>query len=445
MKILLIQPKIKKRPMDTDFKTKMSPSLALLTLYNLTDKKHEVTIIYENIEKINYTMDVDLVGITITLDVLNRGAEIGKKFMAMGIPVVAGGIHISCDPDNCENLFSSICVGPAEKVWELILNDVSNRSLKPRYSDFENFSGEDIVSPKYNFPNKKKYLYNNIVTTSKGCENKCKFCYNSSKNSIYVKRPISNVINDIKEINKRHIYFVDDNFISNIDYTYQLLKEIKKLNITWGCAITTNIYHHPKLLDCMIESGCQSVFIGIESINSKSLESVDKINKVEEYENMINLILSKGVMVNASMVFGLDGDNLDVFKNSVDWLVKMKVSTLTSHILTPYPGTSLYKKMHEDNRITCYDLSQYNTSNVVFQPMNMSKSQLLEGYLKVYKDFYSFKNIIKRIPTNKDQLKSYLLFNICCRKFGKYFSKLSIILPMEFLGTVAEKIAYSKK
>lgn len=442
LKILLIQPKMQKRPMDTSFKTSMSPSLALLTLLNLTSDEHEVCIINENIQKICYDFDVDLVGITITLDVLNRGAEIAKEFMDKGIPVIAGGIHINCDPDNCEKLFTSICVGPAERVWGKILYDVEKGEIKSRYSDFNDFKGEEIVSPKYSFPNKNKYLITNVLLTSRGCQNKCAFCYNSSPNCVYVKRPINDVIRDIKEINKKHIFFIDDNFISDINYAFQLLEAIKPLNIRWGCAITTNIYNHINLLDKMAEVGCQSVFIGFESINVKSIKDVNKPNNVNEYEDLISLIHERGIMVNASMVFGLDGDKADVFQNSIDWLVKMKIETLTSHILTPYPGTKLYEKMIKENRISCFNLSQYNTSNVVFKPMYMTDNELMQGYLKIYKDFYSIKNIINRMPLLKKQRRAYLIFNICYRKYGVFFSILFKFIPMRFLSLVAEKIAY---
>ncbi len=444
MKILLIQPKIKKRPVDTDLKVRMSPSLALLTLLNLTDKKHEVILVNENIEKINYNLDVDLVAMSITLDILNSGSDIAKKFMDKGIPVIAGGIHITCDYENCQNLFSSICVGPAERVWNKILLDVENNQLKPLYKDYENFKGEEIISPKYDFPRNKHYFFNNVITTSKGCQNKCAFCYNSSKNCIYVKRPVEDILKDIRTINRKHIYFIDDNFISDIDYAFELLNQIKPLNIKWACAVTTDIYNHIDLLDLMSETGCESIFIGFESVNTSSLESVNKQNKVSEYEDLINKIHERGIMINVSMVFGLDGDDKNVFKNTVDWLVKLKVDTLTSHILTPYPGTKIYDKMLKDGRITDFDLSKYTTSNVVFKPLHMTEKELYEGYLKVYKEFYSFKNIYKRMPTNKRARKGYLIFNLLYRKFGKFFSALSKIIPLNFMGYVAEKIAYGK-
>ena len=86
------------RPMDTKLKTRMAPSLALLTLANLTPKEHEVIIENENVESINFDEKVDLVAITVTVDVMNRAIEIAKEFKKRSVKVVAGGIHITADP-----------------------------------------------------------------------------------------------------------------------------------------------------------------------------------------------------------------------------------------------------------------------------------------------------------------------------------------------------------
>jgi len=90
MKIKLIQPAMLTRPMDTKLKTRMSPSLALLTIANLTPKEHEVIIENENVEKIDFDEPVDLVAITVTVDVMNRAVEISKEFQNRGVTVIAG-------------------------------------------------------------------------------------------------------------------------------------------------------------------------------------------------------------------------------------------------------------------------------------------------------------------------------------------------------------------
>lgn len=442
MKILFLQPKMNKRPMDTNLKTQMSPPLSLLTLISLTSSEHEVILLNENVEDINFEIQVDLVAITVTLDVMPRACMISEKFKNNNIPVVAGGIHITCCPEDCKGYFDAICIGPAERVWGNILKDAELRTLKSVYCNMENFKGEEICSPYNRKINGKHYLYNNVVNTSRGCPNLCSFCYNSSENRMYVRRPIKGVIDEILSLESKHIFFIDDNFIGNPTYTENLLIELHKLKISWSAAVTTKILDHLALLDLMKESGCKSLFIGFESINDSSLQSVNKDNSVEKYERLVREIHNREIMINASMVFGLDGDDNGTFKRTLDWLVKMKIETLTSHILTPYPGTKLYENMKNLQRIDNFNLENYNTSHVVFKPLGMTKDELYFGYLWMYKNFYSLKNIFKRIPDNKKQIKSYLLFNLFYRKFGFIISALSNIIPMRFLGKLAAWIAY---
>jgi radical SAM superfamily enzyme YgiQ (UPF0313 family) len=192
----------------------------------------------------------------------------------------------------------------------------------------------------------------------------------------------------------------------------------------------------------MAKTGCRSLFIGFESINAASLESVNKDNTVRKYEELVNAIHDRGIMINASMVFGLDGDDKYTFKRTLDWLVKMRIETLTSHILTPYPGTELHRSMDAAGRIIDYDLGKYNTSNVVFKPAGMTSEELYKGYRWMYRQFYSFKNIIRRFPKSKVQRKSFLLFNLFYRKFGRFTSMIARIVPMRILGELAAKISY---
>lgn len=442
MKIVLIQPKMNKRPMDTDLKTSMAPPLSLLTLMGLTPEGHEVIMVNENVEKIDYNCGAELIGITITLDVMPRAVEIAQEFQRLGIPVVAGGIHVTSSPEECRGYFDAICIGAAERVWARMIGDAEVGRLQQVYHDMKGFRGEEIVSPAYNKIDKNRYLYTNIITTSRGCPNRCDFCYNSCQNRSYIRRPVEDVLRDIEGLGTRHILFIDDNFIGVPSYTRELLNNLQGRDLKWSAAVTTKIADYPDLLDLMAETGCQSLFIGFESINNSSLQGVNKDNQFEKYERLVTEIHSRGIMINASMVFGLDGDGPDVFKRTLAWLVKNKIETLTSHILTPYPGTELHSRMKEEGRITDHELSKYNTAHVVFKPEGMTTEELYKGYLWIYREFYSFRNIWRRIPERRAQRKSYLMFNIFYRKFGGFTSALARIIPMGVVGRLATRISY---
>lgn len=445
MKVKLIQPRMSLRPMDSEFKRLLSPSLSLLVLGSLTPEEHSIIIEDENVNPLHLEDSPDLVGITVNVDTSNRAYQIAEYYRKRKVPVILGGIHVSANPEEALQFADSVCIGEAENIWLHVLSDVRIGQLKPKYYSETIADPSKIPIPRWDLVPSKKYLYTNIVVASRGCPFKCEFCYNSCEylHHQYRNRPIVHVLEEIKQLKTKHVMFIDDNLIGDIAWTKAFLEEIKPLGLKWNAAVSANILNHLDVLDQMQESGCQSLFIGFESINEQSIQSVRKFqNKREDYERLIDELHKRGIMVNASLVFGFDHDSPQVFQNTLDWLVKNKVETMTGHILTPYPGTVLYQRFFAEERIIDFDLSHYNTSNVVFTPKQMTQEELLKGYLWIYKEFYSFKNIFKRIPDHPKQKVPYLLFSLIYRKFGKVISKIASFGFMNSLGRLARKLSY---
>ena len=436
------------RPMDTELKRLMSPSLALLTLASITKEntEHEVYIEDENVKPIYLNDTPDIVGITVNVDTSYRSYEIAKLYKEKGAKIILGGIHISTNPEEAIKFADSICIGEGVDIWLDYLKDFENNSIKKIYksNNLSNYYNIPIIN--WSFIDKSQYLYTNIITATKGCPFNCEFCYNSCKyiDKKYKVRNIDEIIKEIRSFNTKHIMFIDDNFIGDLKWTKQLIQEMKKLNIKWNAAVSTNIGENLDILDEMESSGCQSLFIGFETLNDKTIKEINKQqNKVEYYENTIKEIHSRNIMINASIVFGFDNDDKMVFKKTVDWLISQKIETMTAHILTPYPCTILYEKLNNENRIINFNWNNYNTSNVVFKPNNMSANELYRGYLWSYKYFYKFKNIIKRIPVSKKQIIPFLLFNLLYRKFGKIIALLSKFKLFNKIGALGRKLSYN--
>ncbi len=443
MYVKLIQPRMIKRPMDTDLKTRMSPPLGLLTIMNVLRDKHRVRMENENIRPIEFFDGPDIVGISVTVDTLPRAIEIAAEFRKRGIPVVAGGIHITTAPETIPaGVFDVLCIGPAEGTWPRIVKDAEKGCLQSVYRCDGNFTGADILSPAYDLIDQRDYLYCNIVHTSRGCPFRCDFCYNSCGGHAYLRRPIEDVLRDIHTVGRKHIMFIDDNFAGDPAWTRKLLQAITPLRIRWNAAVSMNIALDTDLLDLMKRSGCEGLFIGFESVNAESLRDVHKgQNSIAQYERAVRNIHDRGMMVNASFVFGLDGDAPDTFRQTLDWIVRNRIETVTSHIMTPYPGTVLYDRLKSEGRILTDDLSLYNTANVVFQPKQMSPEQLQDSYLWMYRQIYSFRNILRRMPEKPDQRAAYLMFNLLYRKFGKLSDRLCRLIGYGRIGYLGEKLS----
>jgi len=445
MNIKLVSPRMSLRPMDSALKRLMSPPLPLVIIASLTPKEHTVWIEDENIREIDFSDRPDLVGISVNVDTSERAFEIAQRYRAKGIKVVLGGIHASANPDLMLRNCDSVVIGEAEEVWGDLLNDVAGNRLKRIYTNDSVTDLKNVPLPDWRFVDSAKYLYRNVIVTSRGCPFKCDFCYNSSDyvSSPFRNRPLGDVLKEIANFGTKQILIIDDNFIGNIEWTRQFVEAINGKGYIWHAAVSANIVHHPALIREFAQSGCRSLFIGFESINEGSVLSVGKRqNKVKEYETLIACLHENGIMVNASMVFGFDDDAPSVFKDTLDWLVRNKVETMTAHILTPYPGTVLYKQLLAENRITEFSPAKYNTSNVVFRPKNMTAEELRNGYLWMYKEFYSFQNILKRRPANKALRMPYFLFNFGYRKYGRITALFGKSSLMSKVGQIARKIAY---
>ncbi len=445
MKIKLIAPRMSLRPMDSEYKRVMSPSLALLVLAALTPPEHEVTIADENAGPICVEDAPDLVGITVNVDTATRAYAIADGYRGRGIPVIVGGIHPSANPEEALAHASSVCIGEGEEVWADILRDAQSGALQPRYFNTDPTDLAHVPLPRWDLLDRSRYLYTNIVCASRGCPFACEFCYNSSDyvHHRYRNRPIESVIREIADLGTRHVMFIDDNLIGNIGWTWELVRALKPLGLKWNAAVSANIGAHLDLLDAMKESGCRSLFIGFETVNGDSLRSVRKHqNDPEACSRLLEELHARGIMVNASLAFGFDHDHPDVFRKTLDWLVSHRVETMTAHILTPYPGTVLYRRFEAEGRIVDHDWSHYNTAHAVFTPRRMTREQLTEGYLWMYDQFYSLGCILKRMPRAREQWLPYLVFNLAYRKYGRLTSRLAHLGGMRALGNVSRRLAY---
>lgn len=442
MYIKLIQPLMHRRPMDTDIKNRMSPPLGLYTIVQMFRNEHRVKVENENVGPIDFNDSPDIVGISINVDSLPRAMEIAAEFRSRGIPVVAGGILVTTARDFIpEDAFDVLCIGAAEGTWRDIVADLQNGKLQRIYRCSHALKGEDIVPPAYDLIDRKDYLYTNIFHTSRGCPFRCDFCYNSTPERFYVNRNIEDVVREVEAAKISHVMFIDDNFVGNPRWTRRLLPELKRLGVKWNAAVSINVVDIPGMLDEMRDSGCQGLFIGFESINRASLEGVHKVqNSVDKYERAVEEIHRRGIMINASFVFGLDSDTKETFADTVEWIVRNRIETVTSHILTPYPGTVVYSKMAEEGRILTTDLGLYDTAHVVMQPKNMTVEELYEGYLRVYREVYSYRNILRRMPRSVKQIPAYLMFNLFYRKWGRFTDWLCKKITYERIGYWGEKL-----
>src|SRR4030095_12011252 len=151
-----------------------------------------------------------------------------------------------------------------------------------------------------------------------------------------------------------------------------------------------------RLLEKAVDSGLRSLFVGFETLNRNNLVEQNKYQNLDrDYNAAIRRLQDAGVMINGSFVFGMDDDDKTVFDRTVEWAIEQGIETATFHILTPYPGTALYRRMQASGRLLHSDWDLYDTRHVVYRPQGMAPRRLEAGYWWAYKEFYRWGSILR--------------------------------------------------
>ena len=251
---------------------------------------------------------------------------------------------------------------------------------------------------------------------TRGCPHHCDFCYKDAffegGRSFYT-QIVDDALAEIDRLQGRHLYFLDDHLLGNAKFASDLFEGMKGMNRVFQGAATVDSVLRGNLIEKAAEAGLRSLFVGFETFSPANLKQSNKKQNLEKvYVKAVNRLHSLGIMINGSFVFGLDEDDKDVFKRTVDWGVKNSITTSTYHVLTPYPGTRLFKDMEQQGRILTRNWNLYDTRNVVYQTKNLTADELKNGYDWAYKEFYSWSNILKASlhhDSHKHKLKTFLL------------------------------------
>jgi radical SAM superfamily enzyme YgiQ (UPF0313 family) len=437
MKILLISPGINSE--NKTPKGLMIPQLALHILEGLTPPGHEVTTVEEELEGINLDKDCDLVGISCMTANAPRAYHLAKEFKARGKKVVLGGVHPSILPDEAIQYADSVVVGEAEGMWEKVLNDFEHNQLQKIYRQPPP-SLDKYVPLKYRKSTKKR-LFNIIpIMTTRGCPYNCDFCCVSNLFGKEIRHiPVNNVVRDIEESKGKNFIFLDDNIIGKPAYAKELFKAIKHLKIKWVGQASVSFVRDIELMKLAAESGCVALFFGLESVSEIQLKKMHKsIKEIKGVEEAVKKVKGLGIHFHASLVFGFDTDTKDIFPETLDFLQRNKIGTVSFNILTPYPGTKTYEQLKKENRLLTTDWKYYDHSTVVFRPKNMTPYELQSGVLWAQREFTKLSSIFRRLPGNLAHPFLYFAMNLASRKGAKIETKHLPTLTSELFS---ERIA----
>lgn len=407
-KVLIIASTLKSKVSGLPVKQWMlyAPGLGPGVLAALTPDDWEVELCYETIENIPYDTDADVVAVTAMGYALWHAFEFMDEFRRRGKTVVAGGPMVSLTPDEALEHADAVCVGPGEAVWVQILRDFEQGALQKKYVADRALPWPELPVPRYDLIANKRVGPMIAVLVGRGCPHSCEYCSIAAYfDGRYERRPIPEVVRDIEAargLGFEEFLLVDDNLGGEPKTAQELFEALLPLGIRWvgQCALT--ILKRPELLDLARRSGCSTLSFGFESVHTPSLDAHGKkFVKAEEYDEMLTQLAAAGINVSSEMMLGMEGDSQETFDATIDFVLRNQITLPRFYMLTPIPGTPLFERWKREGRILTYDFNEYNGATCVFQPGNLTPSELEEGFWKVYNEVFSLPNIFKRCFTRR--------------------------------------------
>jgi len=428
---------------------------AVLLSTILREQGYKVNAFIEDIAEPDwsYIESSDIACVSTITSTSKRAYKIADRLRKKGIPVVMGGAHPSFLPEESIEHADYVVRGEGDVTLpELIgylhkgtpdITSIKGLSYKDKDSYVINNPPRPLIEnldslPLPDFKLVHHWNPSNIypISTSRGCPFNCRFCSVIPMfGRKYRFKSVGILLEELKHINsfsKGNKFFVDDNFTANKERTKELLraKISEHMSFEWSAQVRTDVAKDEELLRLMADAGCDTVHIGFESVNPKTLEAYNKKQNIEEIVHCIRKVKDHGIEIHGMFVLGADTDNLDTLKKTADFAINLGIDTIQFMMLTPLPGTPVFHEMKESSRLLHTDWSKYDGHHIVYKPSLMSPQTLHIESLKAMGKFYSWKYIFKH-------LAHFDFFHVAVGLYGKKAVKRALDESMDYLNSIS--------
>lgn len=359
--------------------------------------RHDVYLLDENVEDIDWESlaKYDIVGVTgMTVQkerirqILVRLRE-AKKFTVVGGPFVS--VQESFFQDLCDVRF----VGEAENTWPQFLDDFARgKPTEDRYEQSKPTDMTKVPRPRYDHLKVDRYA-TGALQYSRGCPFECEFC---DIIVIFGRKPrvkdpdqLVAELDDMRRAGFHSVFIVDDNFIGNKKKAKALLEKLipwmeehrYPLHLTTEASI--DLANDAELLNLMYRANFRSVFIGIETPRTDSLNETKKFQNVrgDTLEAKLTRIRDAGLDVNAGFIVGFDNDDKAIFEDQFRFIQDNGITLAMVGMLQAIPRTPLYERLEREGRLVEED------PNCNFVPRQMTRDELRRGYWALVERLYT--------------------------------------------------------
>ena len=380
-------------------KYSLFPPLGLATLAAYLSPNDRAEIVDEHVERLTTDDVPDLVVIQVYITNAYRAYRIADLYRSRGVFVCLGGLHVTSLPEEAAAHADAIFLGPGEQTFPQFLKDFRAGKPEPVYTSAAGRTLERVPPIRRDLIRRTHYLVPNSIVVTRGCQQHCDFCYKDAffegGRGFYTQR-VDDALAEIDRLPGRHLYFLDDHLLGDRRFGEALFDGMKGMKRLFQGAATVDSILRGDLIERAAEAGLRSIFVGFETLTPGNLKRSNKRQNLgRDYKAVADRLHSLGIMINGSFVFGMDDDEQDVFRRTVDWAIEHGITTATFHIQTPYPGTRLHARMVQEGRMLTRDWDLYDTRHVVFRPARLKPEALKAGYDWAYGEFYRWGSIAR--------------------------------------------------
>lgn len=355
----------------------------------------------------------DLVGITGVTCEANTMLAIAEDLKTrFNVPVVVGGHHASCDPDFFKRPFIDfIVVGLGKLSFRELVDDLANgrpgnvpgihynNGQNPPVFSPRRYSVEDLVdgrAPRYDLVagHRDRYVMRGaggrvgFVATAAGCTHGCAFCSISNLTGAkYLRHGHDAVLRDMRLLDDVPVIrLVDANSFGDAQSAETLARRIITAGIQKRLVADVRadtVVRHPDLFRLWHQAGLRVVVIGFEEISDRKLKAFNKQSTHRLHLEAIDILKSLGIRIVGDFIISPEYGHED-FGNLIDFVAKSDIDVPIPAVLTPLPGTPLYRRMKP--QITIHDLDYYTFTNAVI-PTRLAEDEFYRCYADMLQRF----------------------------------------------------------
>jgi radical SAM superfamily enzyme YgiQ (UPF0313 family) len=386
------------------------PPLGLITVASLLPTDWELKLVDQNVRPIsNDEWDwADMLIISAMIVQKEDFACLIEEANRRGISVAVGGPYPTSLPDEAKATGAHyLILDEGEITIPLFVDALGRGETSGTYTA----QGEkpDVTRtpiPRYDLLDLDAYQYM-AIQFSRGCPFQCEFC---DIIVLYGRKPRTKTpdqvlceLNYLRQLGwDRYVFMVDDNFIGNKRNVKVLLGELKKWQQTNGYPFrffteaSIDLADDPDLMELMVDSGFNSVFLGIETSDEESLIVTKKFQNTRQPLNeSVDKIIRAGIIPMAGFILGFDGEKAGAGNRIADFVDQVGISIAFFTLLQALPNTALWHRLQRENRLLEGAANINQTTLMNFIPTR-DISEIVREYIQAFQKLYEPSNYLDR-------------------------------------------------